>query len=298
MNEVLGSLCSQNKTKVCPFLLGRLIFTALFFFCIWKNATHAQTVALPSAFAHNDYRHKHPFHDAIKNGFTHIESDIFLHNGRLLVSHRSPYFRGNHTLENMYLKPLSDYIISRQNATQTAMDTITLMIDVKSNGEKTYAALKDLFEKYKPLLSYSENGQIVHRNLTIVLSGNRPLSMLRDEETRHFFVDERLQHVNSDEQFNSMYAMASCRYAKLFKWKGKGPMPENERKLLCDLVAKAHEFGKKVRLWASPEKEKVWTELLNCGVDLINTDKLEEFRAFSTNNKASIAVADYEPWVE
>ncbi|WP_317193247.1 hypothetical protein [Mucilaginibacter segetis] len=45
-------------------------------------------------------------------------------------------------------------------------------------------------------------------------------------------------------------------------------------------MALAHKFGKRVRLWASPENTAVWKELLSCGVDLINTDKLAELKKF------------------
>src|ERR1051325_11066133 len=118
MKENTGNLCSQNKAKACTCVLGKLLVLTLLICFFWKHGTQAQTAALPTAFAHNDYKHKHPFYDAIKNGFTHMESDIFLHNGRLLVSHHSPYFKGNHTLESLYLKPLLEYFNSRQNSPQ------------------------------------------------------------------------------------------------------------------------------------------------------------------------------------
>jgi hypothetical protein len=279
-------------------MVGCRLFFLVSFFVILHQTTEAQTVALPTAYAHNDYRHKRPFYDAIKNGFTYMESDIYLCHNRLLVLHSFPYFKGHRTLESMYLKPLLQYITSRQHLPQTAMDTLVLMIDMKSDGERTFTALNELLEKYQHILSYSEDGKTVRRNLTIVLSGHRPLEMLREVQTRYFFVDENLHHVNKDEEFKDMYAIASCKYKQILKWKGKGPMPLVEKKRLCDLVSKAHQFGKKVRLWASPEKENVWTELLKCGVDLINTDKLEAYRLYALQNaRSNIAVANYDLWL-
>ena len=270
----------------------------ILFLAFIKNIACAQSDALPTAFAHNDYRHKRPLYDALTNGFTHLEADIFLHNGHLLVLHQFPFFKGKRTLESLYLDPLLDYVNSKQHGTQSAMDTLVLMIDIKTRGEKTVAMLKERLEKYKSILSSWENGKLVRRNITIVLSGHRPLSLLRSEEERFVFVDERLPQVNCDEKGNAMYAMASCKYSKLLSWKGKGEMPEKERSRLCELVSKAHLYGKKVRLWASPEKEKVWTALLDCGVDLINTDKLEAFRVFAQHKRAIMVAADYELWVE
>ncbi len=280
------------------FSLFRCEAALLVFLLIGKLSLLAQPTALPKAFAHNDYRHKHPFYDAFQQGFTYLESDIYLRQGRLLVSHSLPFFKGKRTLERLYLQPLQAYFDGRQNTTPTAMDTLVLMIDVKSGGERTFAALKAVLEKYAPLLSSWENGTMIKRQLTIVLSGHRPLSVLRNAQTRFFFVDENLPQVNEDEGFNSMYAMASCKYSKVLKWKGKGCMPEKERKGLCALVSKAHLFGKKVRLWASPENEAVWKELLNCGVDLINTDRLEAFRRFSAQPTIPVLTLEEEQlWI-
>jgi hypothetical protein len=83
--------------------------------------------------------------------------------------------------------------------------------------------------------------------------------------------------------------MASCKYSKLLNWRGIGILPEIEKQRLCAFVEIAHKFGRKVRLWASPENTHVWRTLLACGVDLINTDKLEELKRFLTADKPILA---------
>ena len=57
-------------------------------------------------------------------------------------------------------------------------------------------------------------------------------------------------------------------------------MPDEQRKKLRDFVAKAHKQGRLVRFWATPEKAALWRELRAAKVDLINTDKLDELKAF------------------
>src|SRR5262249_16114913 len=56
--------------------------------------------------------------------------------------------------------------------------------------------------------------------------------------------------------------------------------PAAERQKLVEHVRRAHEHGRKVRFWATPEKEAVWNELLAAGADYINTDKLDELQKF------------------
>ncbi len=73
----------------------------------------------------------------------------------------------------------------------------------------------------------------------------------------------------------------------MFRWRGDGPLPEAERGRLREFVGKAHRRGRLVRFWATPEKEAVWKELRAVGVDLINTDKLDELQRFLLSEEKS-----------
>lgn len=240
----------------------------------------AQNAPLQNGFAHNDYWHKRPLLDALDNGYTHIEADIFYINGEMVVAHFFPFFQGKRTLENLYLRPLADRIKKQGNIFDSYDTPITLMIDIKTGAEDTYQALKPLLKKYSSILSSYENGKLHQRQVTIVLSGNKPYNLIKREKQRLAFIDEDLRDVGKDKCDANVYQMASCKYSSLIDWDGDGIMPDKQRKLLCSYVSKAHSMGKKVRLWASPEKESVWKQLLNCGVDLINTDELATLRKF------------------
>ena len=67
-------------------------------------------------------------------------------------------------------------------------------------------------------------------------------------------------------------------------------MPVKERDKLHSFVNMAHKQGKKVRLWASPEREEVWRELLACGVDLINTDELIVLKQFLLTHNQPVKI--------
>ncbi len=72
----------------------------------------------------------------------------------------------------------------------------------------------------------------------------------------------------------------SDRWTAHFRWQGEGPIPAAERAKLQKLVQEAHQHGRLVRFWATPELVPVWRELRSAGVDLINTDKLAELQRF------------------
>ena len=241
----------------------------------------SQSIPLPNAFAHNDYFHKRPLFDALENGYTNIEADIFLEEDNLIVAHINPFFRSDKTLEVLYLKPLADRIAKNNGQVYMGYnEPVILMIDIKTGANNTYSALKLLLKKYRSILSSYDHGVVMKGPVTIVLSGHKPYKMIKAEENRLAFIDEDLRETSRDTTSANVYKLSSCKYSKILSWEGRGDFPEDERKRLCTYVIMAHRFGKKVRLWASPENSIVWEELLKCGVDLINTDKLVSLKNF------------------
>jgi len=267
-----------------------LLFVSLIFSQFYCKA---QTTPLLNGFAHNDYRHKHPLYDALDNGFTNIEADIFLKNNKLIVAHVFPYFKGKRTLENLYFKPLSERI-ARNNGRvyENYNKPVILMIDIKTGADNTYDALKPLLQKYSSMLTRLEDGKVVYGAVTVVLSGHKPYDMIGLEQNRFAFIDEDLRKVSRDTTMSNMFTMASCKYSKLIRWYGKGTFPEKERNKLVSFVSMAHKMGEKVRLWASPDRKAVWDELLKCGVDLINTDRLVTLRKYLSSNSTTLAKVD------
>ncbi|RFZ84128.1 hypothetical protein DYU05_00375 [Mucilaginibacter terrenus] len=262
--------CAGNYIKVFVFALAAFVSTSV---C-------AQKTTMLNAFAHNDYFHKRPLYDALDNGFTNLEADIFLRNGKLVVAHILPMVDNKGTLEDLYLKPLLASVNGSSNLAARPLGPVTLMIDIKSNAEKTYQALNILLNKYSSIISGYENGKIVQRPVTVVITGNKPFKIIKEQKSRLAFIDEDLTKTYKDTLSTNVYQTASCKYSKMLKWNGKGSLPLKQRQHLSAYVKMAHKYGKKVRLWASPENENVWRELLSCGVDLINTDQLPRLRNF------------------
>jgi hypothetical protein len=256
-----------------------------------SKKSRAQCVVLPNAFAHNDYWHKRPLLDALDNGFTHVEADIYLQKGKLIVTHllHPVFYNRKRTLERLYFQPIQERIAANGGFVFPGDDrSLILMIDIKTNSRKTYQTLLPLLEKYRSILTEYKEGRIIQRPVTVVITGRKPY-YLRKEKDRLAFIDEDLRQIAADTSVNEVFPIASCRYTRLLAWDGTGSIPVSDRRKLCSFVQFAHGQGKKVRLWASPEKESVWKELLDCGVDLINTDKLEKLKNFLLSRKTETA---------
>ncbi|AYL97919.1 phosphatidylinositol-specific phospholipase C/glycerophosphodiester phosphodiesterase family protein [Mucilaginibacter celer] len=269
-----AALCHKHLKFVFFVTLSLIAFT-----------TRAQRSPLPKAFAHNDYWHNRPLYDALDHGFLNVEADIYLRDDELLVAHILPSFQKRRTLEQLYLKPLLDYYKGNNKEIKYPLSPLTLMIDIKSDADKTYAKLTEVLKDYKSILSGYDNGVVTTGKVTIVLTGNKPYQMIKEQTQRFAFIDEDLMQVRTDTASNAVYQTASCKYSRLLNWTGKGPMPENQKQLLLAYVAVAHHYKKRVRLWASPENKEVWRALLDCDVDLINTDKLAELRDFFADKR-------------
>jgi hypothetical protein len=198
-----------------------------------------------------------------------------------------PVLQPSRTLDKLYLNPLSLHF--KNDSMGMTYPPITLMIDIKSEPEKTYQALAGLLHHYESLLSYYENGTLHKRAVTIIITGKKPVRTIKSLDCRYVFIDEDLIQMAKEKNPANLFPIASCRYGRIMSRNAEEPLSKEEKQNLCRYVQIAHQNGKIVRLWASPENTIVWKELLSCGVDLINTNKLVELKTFLLNRYPDFA---------
>lgn len=215
--------------------------------------------------AHNDYEHRRPLFDALERGFTSIEADVYLVKGALLVAHKRDSVDAARTLEGMYLAPLREYVRKRGHGPQ-----LQLLIDVKSNAESTYAALDPLLRRYADVFASPGDKD---KPLVAVISGERDTATMSRATRRYASVDGRTANMLSP---STLVPLISEDWEKFTK----GLTPDSARKRLAGFVALAHENGKKVRFWATPDNAAMWTLLADAGVDYIGADDLDGLSEF------------------
>jgi len=111
--------------------------------------------------------------------------------------------------------------------------------------------------------------------------GNRSLKMFHGERLRYAAYDGSLADLDSETPPELIPWISSSWYSS-FTWRGTGEMPEDEKEKLKNIVTRAHQHGRKVRFWGSPDNATFWRELRTNGVDFINTDDLKGVRQFLT----------------
>ncbi|MCA6452073.1 MAG: hypothetical protein IM582_02755, partial [Chitinophagaceae bacterium] len=243
--------------------------------CSYSQILNAQIehYSVANAHSHNDFEQQHPFYQAYGEGFGSIEADIFLFYDQLLVGHDSSQLTPARDLENLYLQPMAESI--RKNGGSIYRDSnrkLQLLIDLKTDGQRTLPALVSLLEKYPSIIH--------NRSIQIVISGNRPADSLFSRYPSYIWFDGRLgQQYHT--QALSRIAMLSENFSKYSKWKDPGqPFPEEDRLKLQQLIDQAHQLNKTVRFWAIPDHPKSWEEMMRLGVDLLNTDRIADLADF------------------
>jgi hypothetical protein len=245
----------------------------------------ADVQPLERAHAHNDYEHDRPLHDALDHGFTSVEVDVWLVDGELRVAHDLVATQPGVTLESLYLEPLAERVAANRGSVYRGWDgSLQLLIDIKSEASATYAAIDDALRAHPRLMTRWTDGRMEERAVTAVISGNRPLAEMTAQRSRVAGYDGRLSDLGSGLPATLM-PLVSDNWTRHFTWLGIGPMPENERAKLREIVATAHANGYRVRFWATPDlpgpqRDALWAELVAADVDHVNTDDLAGLQAF------------------
>jgi alkaline phosphatase len=220
--------------------------------------TEAQVI-----FAHNDYLKSRPFDNAFELKAAYIETDVFLEDKQLLVAHTKKEIHPAKTLESMYVRPLSEKVKEGQGK----LYGLTLMIDLKTEGASTMDALIKIIERYPELKTC--------QGLSITMSGNYPPPGEWKNYPAWITFDGRPNVSYNDDQKKKL-RLISTDFKSVSTWDGKGEIPSKDETNIKAVVVQAHNLNLPVRLWASPDFPNAWDKLTVIGVDILNSDNINE----------------------
>ena len=243
----------------------------------------AEPVPLIHAHAHNDYQHKRPLLDALDHGFCSVEADVYLVDDRLLVAHVRSSVKPERTLQALYLDPLRERVKKNGGHVYPDGPEFTLLVELKSDWQTSYPVLRDTLKQYAGMLTTFRAGATQTNAIRVIITGHRSKEMFAGEAIRYASMDGDVADLSSGEPA-ALIPWISGNWAQSFKWRGSGTIPEAEKLKLKDIVAKAHQQGRRVRFWGAPDQPIFWGEMLANGVDLINTDDLDGAQKFLLKN--------------
>lgn len=250
----------------------------LLLFC-FAASLRADPVPLIRVHAHNDYEHKRPLFDALDHGFCSIEADIYLVEGQLLVAHERSQVKPERTLQALYLDPLRERVKKNNGRVYPNGPEVVLLIDLKTDWRHIYPVLRGVLKQYSDMLVTFQDGVKRPNAILAIITGDRSKTMFDGETIRYAALDGELADLDGDKNAD-VIPWISGNWYRTFKWRGTGQMPDDEKAKLEAIVQRAHQQGRKVRFWGSPDQPVFWQELLDSKVDLINTDDLAGAQQF------------------
>jgi len=220
-----------------------------------------------SIFAHNDYLKARPFYNAFDLKVGYIEADVFLEKGELLVAHTKKEIDPSKTLESMYIQPLSQKV----KESNGKLYGVTLMIDLKTGGAPTMYALIKLVERYPEITKCD--------GLWITMSGNYPPPSEWKNYPGWIMFDGRPNVNYSTEEIEKL-RLISTDFKSVSDWNGDGEIPANDEARIREVIIGAHKLNMPIRFWASPDFQNAWEKLEAIGVDILNSDNIDELSKY------------------
>lgn len=225
-----------------------------------------------NAHSHNDYMQEIPFWQAYYANFGSIEADVFLVKGKLWVAHTEKELSADRTLENLYLDNISRQIkLNKGNIYKDTGKKLQLLIDIKQDYKATLATLVSTLKKYPEITGNS--------GVKIVITGGRPQPSEFKNYPNYLYFDGDLSKDYSADQLKRI-GMFSADLPELVKWNGKGIPRDEETAKIKEVVDKAHAQQKPMRFYGAPDFPNAWVNLMDLGVDYINTDRIPELQKF------------------
>ena len=253
-----------------------------------------QSQPLAQAHAHNDYLHPRPLLDALDHGFCSVEADVWLVGDELLVGHTVRELKPERTFESLYLEPLRERCRQRDGWVHDPGRSLTLLVDFKTDGAKTYDALRQRLADNRELFQRRGENADARPAVAVIISGDRPVDIVAADSERLASIDGRIPDLSGARPAD-LIPLVSDAWSSHFQWRGQGEMPAAERAKLRRFAELAHAQGRRLRFWGAPDSEAVWKELQAAGVDLIGADDLPKLQRFLTTDDHAANAAAVSP---
>jgi alkaline phosphatase len=241
---------------------------------IWSG-NHAQNYlnySVANAHSHNDYMQDVPFWDAYYAHFGSVEADVFPVKGQLWVAHTEKELSPDRTLDHLYLSNISRQIkLNKGHIYSGNPQKLQLLIDIKKDAPASLTALVNELKKYPEI---TDNPAI-----RIVITGDRPEPKDFKNYPDYLYFDGNPDQDYTADQLKRV-GMFSSDFAGLVKWSGKGIPGDEETAKIRKAVEKAHARNKPVRFYGAPDFTNAWVNLMDLGVDYLNTDHIPDLKKF------------------
>ncbi len=223
--------------------------------------------------AHNDYEHTRPLLDALDLSFESVEADVWLDGNDIGVSHNGAPFKGS--LRTLYLEPLKQRV-QQQGRVNANGRPFFLWLDLKQGDSKLLELIASQLGEYTSILTeFSDDQPATSRAVTVILTGDDAgKKALVSRPSPRPFIRDSNSYSPMDAPSDNKWGAYALNYYAFMQWNGEGTIPAAQQRQLDNLLAGAHQLGRQVRLYGSPETKAWWRVAKAAGVDFIGGDDL------------------------
>lgn len=217
--------------------------------------------------AHNDYEKDVPLFKALKYEFRSLEVDVFLHEGRLVVSHIPFQLDVKPGLEELYIHPMAR--LQSENFWQNyPAQPLRLMIDMKEATQAGVDSLRALIQRYPRLFTG------LQAPVRVFLSGGASRHFFRPSDTLYWGMDDPLpdlwhNRVQPD-AFTMQASMSWQAFRRRYLWSQDRNLHDS---LARSMTSWFRQRSIPVRLYAAGNRPRQWKRLSDWGFTVINVDR-------------------------
>ncbi len=264
-----SSTCNIINTKI------GLIIALIFLLSSCKPHQKAIIIGEPNyrSHSHNDYRHKRPLYDALENGISSVEIDIYRFAGKLWVCHWPTGIIRFRKIQDWYLEPIRKILNSKDGFIYKKGEPFYIMIEMKTKTKRTFPLLKKVLAQYKDILTTYSNDSIFQKPIVVSILGNK------DDD---YWLKDSLRFYGIELSIN--YACDSLNPYLYTQFRMHAGSPNNlSTQYYINAIECAHKQHRRIRANAGEDIEYNWKALLISGIDFIHTDDLIGVNKFLKN---------------
>ncbi len=230
------------------------------------------------AHAHNDYRHDNPLHDALDKRFHSVEADVWLEGEIVQVSH-DPGRNSRGSLEDLYVTPLARRI-DQYGSVHGNGETFFLWIDLKEDSRELRDAVHAILARYPEVFTRYSDKTIEQAPVDVIFTGGGDSKVRYTLEHQIRLATHDGGYLPDAPPVDHRWRWCALHWPGAVGWNGEGEISPDQLEQMRTIVRGVHGQGRRLRFWATPETEAFWRLACDEGLDLINTDKIEELCDF------------------
>jgi hypothetical protein len=265
----------RNFFFVVLFLLGGMI------------RVYGQVELMPNLVSTQEFVSDKDIWPTFTQGVIHYEAEIMYIYGEVFIAAQMPD-SAKHTLPTLrstYLLPIySQYKKNQGKINPNFDDEMYLFLNIKYDPKKTYHKIWEQLSPYHEMLTYRVGPQWHEGKLKVIFVGNAPMRTFQQE--RVCFVAAQGTVADLEKNYdNKVMPLIGIDFENDLNWNGVGKMPFDQYMSFKEIIRKAHEQGKKVRVYNLPNEENIWEVMHTAGVDMISSSDPVRFNKFFASKK-------------